>query len=136
MELYIKTTDDPQRYVWTLIYSPAGRLDVRGYELVIKDPDRGHYQIDEKDSIILDCYLIGDTLYSQFSIEGTLLTITYRKVGDELHFDLLSANLGAPIESGGQDDVPTVKSYTVQVAQHAALKFLPDKSKPAADRKD
>jgi hypothetical protein len=74
------------RYGWTILY---GGQEPRKYELVIRDPKAGRYQIDEKDGIVLDAVLVNGRLISQFQVEGNLLTSLYTFEPDRIIFELV-----------------------------------------------
>lgn len=122
MELHIKPTGDGERFTWTIIYGEDERRQERPYELVAVDAAMGHYQVDEKNSIVLDAYLIGETLYSQFSVNEAMINTEYAVREDGLHFDLTSCDFAKPRTTGGDEGIPEVQSYRVQAAQHALLK--------------
>ena len=78
MELRVKEIEPAKRWEWTIIYEgPQGRSE-RPYQLVAKDAAKGTYQIDEKNGIILEATLLGDTLASPFEVQGTTLLAEYR----------------------------------------------------------
>jgi hypothetical protein len=121
MELHVQPTAIPDRMHWVLVYGTGDRRQIREYELVTVDPLRGHFRIDEKNSIVIDAYLVDHTLHSHYAVEQALITVRYTLRDDTLLFELESADLSAVVESGGSDDVPAVKAYPTQVAQRATL---------------
>ncbi len=54
------------------------------YLLLFVDSATGHYQIDEKNSIVLNAFLRGNIFTSRFSVMDNLLDCTYEKSGDEI----------------------------------------------------
>jgi len=121
MELYIRPTKHPDRWQWKLVYGEGAERSIRDYELVAVDAAAGRYRIDEKNSIVLDSYLIGTTLYSQFSLDESLLTTSYTRRGEKLLFEIVVSRLDQTVATGGEGDTPTVMAYPIKVAQRAEL---------------
>lgn len=109
------------RYSWTIIYGEGEKRDERKYEIYAQDSAKGHFRTDEKNTIVLDDFLIGNTLYSRFEVMGNLLLTAYRKDGEKITFEVVSGKI-APIETtGGQDSIPAVNSYGISTMQRAVL---------------
>ena len=103
----------------------AGR---RSYELITIDSEKGHYQIDEKNSIILDAYLRGNIFVSRFSVMGNLLDCTYEKLEDEIIFTIVMGKEAGLIDTGGGvingDTIPSVQPFSIGVVQRGKLKRI------------
>jgi hypothetical protein len=123
MELHVLPTDAPDRMTWTIVYEVGKERHVRPYEIGVVDAEAGLYRIDEKNSIVLEARLVGDTLHSQYSVGNALLTTTYRRIGDCLIFDLTSSRLEEPVRTGGRSGAPEVLCYPTQAAQRAELRL-------------
>lgn len=121
MGLEILPIDTSENHTWTIIYGEGDDQQIRAYELITKDAAIGHYLIDEKNSIILDDYLLGNTLYSRFDVMGSLLTAVYRKEGDKIIFDIIAGSAEPISTTGGEDDIPEVNSFKITNAQRAVL---------------
>ncbi len=125
MALEIQPTAKNDVFTWALIYGEDKEKGRRSYELNIKDAEKGWYAIDEKNSIILDCYLFHNKLYSRFEVMGNLLLCTYEKQGDQIIFEVISGNQHAVSNSGGEkhngEDIPEVKAFGINVSQKAIL---------------
>jgi len=128
MELEIAPIDKTDRWIWAITYGPDSVAGRRSYELITVDPAKGHYQIDEKNSIILDAYLRGDIFVSRFSVMGSLLDCTYEKSGDEIIFTIVMGKETALLDTGGGiiagDTIPVVNAYSVGVVQRGRLKRI------------
>ena len=127
MELEIAPTDSINRWVWALTYGPDSVAGRRSYELVVTDSTKGHYQIDEKNSIVLDGYLRGDIFVSRFSVMGNLLDCTYEKVADEIIFTIVTGKETTIATGGGVmagDTIPVVQGYPVGVVQRGRLRRI------------
>jgi hypothetical protein len=120
MELKIAPTDSADRWQWTLIYSQDTTRDERQYELVAIDAAKGHYQIDEKNSILLDSYLIGNVLTSRFSVSNSLLLTNYTLHADHLEFEIFVGGKEEARETG-KDVEYEIFSYPMGTMQRAML---------------
>ena len=126
MGLEIQPTAKKEVFTWALIYGEDKEKGRRSYELNIKDVEKGRYVIDEKNSILLDCYLYHNKLYSRFRVMDNVLLCTYEKQGDQIIFEVISGNQKAVSTTGGEkvegEDIPEVKSFDIIVSQRAVLK--------------
>jgi len=112
---------DRSRLSWsfTIVYGEGERAQVRDYRLLGVDDAPGRFRIDEKNGIVLDATLVGDTLHSTFSVQGNLIHARYRFVDGAVEFALDSFAEGG--ETGGKDGAPLVKGFVLQAAQQARL---------------
>jgi len=126
MELVIAEIDNSDNYVWAIIYGEDKEKGRRAYELKIVDPSKGLYIIDEKNSIELEAYLLGNKLFSRFSVAESLLLCTYEKVGERLIFEVNSGAMKEVSTTGGQEvdgeEIPEVKAYPINVLQRGELR--------------
>ncbi|MEO0473426.1 MAG: hypothetical protein AAF206_27690, partial [Bacteroidota bacterium] len=86
MELHIQPIDTSDNWTWTIVYKTE-KEDRRGYELIVIDKATGHYQIDEKNSILLDGYVVENVFMSRFSVNSSLLQANYTHMGDHLRME-------------------------------------------------
>jgi len=123
MELQIHLTDSLHRYDWTILYHPSDTVvDRRAYELIGQRDQSNHFIIDEKNSILLDCYLYQETLSTFFQVDESLLLINYIYLGgDSMRFEVFPTNTQDPTLSGEGTDY-TVKSYPIFQVQRAMLR--------------
>lgn len=125
MELHILPIDSTNTHSWTIIYVVEEQAEPRPYELVTKDSETGHYQIDEHNSIVLDDYLFGNTLFSRFEVGGTLLLARTEHRGDHLLYEIIAGPMEAIATTGDEivdgEEIPAVGSYKVNVMQRAVL---------------
>jgi len=121
MELLIHPTDSADRWQWTIVYGVDSIRQERKYELIIVDAEKGHYQIDEKNSIIIDAYLINGEFISHFSVMGSSIITRDRIVGDKMAYEIISSRMKTPITTGGEENVPQVDTYPITVTQRAML---------------
>lgn len=121
MELHIKKLEGEGRWAWTILYK-GDIVDERKYELYLKDPGKAHYVIDEKNSIFLDAYYMGNTLISRFSVNRSLLMINYTFEKGKIIFDVFSGSLDNSVKTGEEiKEVEEIRSYSTASRQQAIL---------------
>jgi hypothetical protein len=122
MELHILSGDSTDQYSWRLIYGDK-QQDNRPYILKPFDKSKGHWLIDERNSIILDQFLVGDRFCGSFTVAGNTILNTYYLSGDSLLVEFYNVQEKPIAISGGRDStLPKVKSYGVRSYQRAMLK--------------
>jgi hypothetical protein len=126
MNLSIHPTDSPDRWTWVMQYE--GQPE-REYELVVVNEAIGHYRIDEKNSIVIDGRLMGDTFLSPFGMESTMLSAKYQIVPEGIRFEIVTTSLDPISPSKAEGDMPSVVSYPVQGYQRALLYRLPEEGR-------
>lgn len=127
MEVEISKVDSSaNRYHFALIYGADKKAGLRPYQLIVKDPSKGHYVNDEMNGIQMDEYFIGNKLYCWFEVQGTLLLSTFERNGETLHFEIVAGSSTPVSTSGGEkrdgEDIPIVKTFPVKNVQKATLK--------------
>ncbi len=126
MQLHLLPVAD-SIYTWTIIYGADTVAGRRPYLLKSIDRAKGVYVIDEQNSIGLESYLIGQTLYSWFEVEGNLLTTMVEPLEDgRLLYEIVSGK-SEPVSTTGQqivegEEIPEVKAFPVRVRQRAYLR--------------
>ncbi|MDZ7613665.1 MAG: hypothetical protein U5K51_08205 [Flavobacteriaceae bacterium] len=127
MELKIAATRNDSIYDWHIKYEFNGKEDLRNYSLRLVDTNKGHYCIDEKNSIVIDSYLFNkNNLSSVFSVENNMIMVRYSLESDNIIFELWSVdqqkkNITGKGVSEGQP-VPEVSSFLINGQQRAVLK--------------
>jgi hypothetical protein len=115
-------TDTAGVYIWSIIYGTED-TGKRPYYLRTVDATKGHYQIDEKNGIVLDSYFVGGKLVSHFLVQGNRLTTSYELVGEEMIFEVIVTKEEKPTITGDiGPEIPPVTSYLVSGYQKAILK--------------
>jgi len=126
MELELLESDSSENYIWAIIYGEDKIAGRRPYELEILDTEKGHYRVDEKNTIKLESYLFGNKLYNWFAVMNSMILCTYELDGDELLFEIVSGSTEPVSITGNQkyegEDIPEVKTYPVAVTQRAVLR--------------
>lgn len=123
MQLIIGDPNMDGFYPWTLVY---GDSDIRSYGLEAINPEKGHYRIDEFNSIKIDGYLRHNHFVSRFSVLNSDLIVDYERIVEGIKVNFYVTGFNEISETGGEiianDTVPVVKSYPLQVIQSAILK--------------
>lgn len=125
MQLIIRPADSAGTYTWQIVYGDAGQ-DNRPYLLKPVDTAKGHWQVDERNGIVLDQYWVGNRFTSAFTVQNTTIVDSYWREGDNLiaEFQGLTAKPVA-ITGEGTEDSPTVQSYGTKSYQRAMMKRKP-----------
>ena len=127
MELWVEETDTALMWNWTIIYHGENGDDVRKYALKAMDSTKnGHYQVDERNSILLDTYLRGNKLSSRFTVNQSLLLISYTLIPsqDALRFNVTSGSMKEPTSTGEDvldENIKEILSYPLNGFQEAIL---------------
>ena len=119
MEFHLKATSDSSRFNYILIYNNIPR----NYFLVIKDKEKGIYEIDENNGIVLPAKYTNNTLFSFFEVQGNFLTTRLAFDKKQLDFEILFTRLKDKIKTGGiSKEIPEVFGYPISTVQKAILK--------------
>ena len=126
MKLEILKTAKDSIYDWTLRYDLDGKKDVRAYSLKVVDHQKGHYLIDERNSVIIEGYLHNNNVFTSFfNVSNTYIIATYTKKRDSLFFEIIAGDREAVTITGktkkGEEEIPEVISYLVNGRQKAVL---------------
>ena len=98
-------------------------VNLENYTLIIKDREKGICEIDENNGIILPSRFSGNTLYSFFEVQGSLLSSRLDFSKDRMTFEILFGTTKNKTTSGGvSKDIPEVFGYPISVIQKAILK--------------
>jgi len=129
MNLDIVKTSNESIYDWTMTYDFNGKKDKRAYSLVVINKQKGRYQIDEKNSIVIDAYLHNDKIFTSFfRVMDSYVIATYTKEKNDIVFEIISGK-SEPISitgntKQGKEDIPEVAAYLVNGRQKAILKKI------------
>ncbi|HZS49070.1 MAG TPA: hypothetical protein VFC63_28635 [Blastocatellia bacterium] len=84
VELRISSIPNSNAKAWHLVYAFSDRKEVRDYELKPVDGSPGLFVIDEKNGFLIDNRLIDNAFYSQFTINGNLVTTRFELQRDTI----------------------------------------------------
>lgn len=125
MELIKGKTETDGVYRWHVIYGTDRVKGLRPYLLRTIDASKGLYVNDEMNSIKMESYYLGGKLFTNFSVEGNLLTSIEEKEGDKMKFEIIFGK-DKPVSITGNevvdgDTIPSVKTMPVIISQRAIL---------------
>lgn len=121
MRLNIQPADSG-RYSWQIIYGDEQKDD-RPYVLMPVDTATGHWQIDERNTIVLDGYFIGNSFTSAFAVSGSTIVSKYELTADGLMVSFTTYAAKPIATTGGTSkEIPPVDSYKVIGLQQGLLK--------------
>jgi hypothetical protein len=121
IQLTIQPADTIGQYTWHLVYGNLA-ADSRPYILKPAAPQKGHWLIDEKNGIVLDCYQTGNRLNNVFSTEGVTIINNYWLENEKLNIEFFSYRQTPVNTSGyGTAESPKVSSYRMGSYQKAVL---------------
>lgn len=125
MQLHILPLDSAGQYTWTIIYGADLESGRRPYVLNTIDAEKGHYEIDERNSIAMEAYFLDNKLFNRFTVmENLLLSSTEMRDG-HLVFEIISGSLVPASRTGDTvvdgEKIPPVATLPVTVLQRAVL---------------
>jgi len=125
MELIIDSPDGMGLYPWVLKYDDK---DVRHYGIEVVDAEKGHYLIDEYNSIKIDGFLRANHFVSRFSVMNSDLIFHYEKRSDGIAIQVHASQSQFLNETGGEiiakDTIPKVMTYPITGYQTGFLKQI------------
>jgi hypothetical protein len=123
-------TNQEKRWTYRMTYkSPKYGDIVKDYEIIKPDSlAKNVYLLDEKDGIYIEEVLMGNTLYSAFSVAGSRLVSVLRKEEDELFLEIFSSKDKSTLTSKNKADKPEnvfeVKSFAPFTVQFVRFKKI------------
>ena len=118
MEFHLNATDSANTYDYWLVYNNQSRK----YSIISKNKNRGTFQIDENNGIILPARFYENVLYSWFEVGTNKLTSRLQFEDDKIYFEILFSNLNNKTSTGGvSKDIPKVFGYPISSIQKAIL---------------
>ena len=125
--IHILPIDTSKNFTWRIVYVVDSVRQIRNYELLTIDAEKGKYLIDEKNSIKLEGYLLGGKFFQRFEVMGSLLMTSTEKINEEeMIWEIISGSLEPVSNTGGQEfegqEIPPVRGYGIKVMQRASLK--------------
>ena len=124
MQLIIQPIKDSEDYSFTIIYGVDVEAGTRSYLLKTINAEKGHYLIDEQNSIKIDAYLLGEKLVQRFEVMGNLLETFIEKRDDTLVWEIFSGKMKGEITGDtvlNGDTIPPVQTFPMSVFQKCIL---------------
>lgn len=126
MELHVSPFAGGTAKSWKVVYVFADRREVREYEIrPAEGAGAGRLVIDEKNGLLIDNYLSGETLYSRFTVNGNLVTTRFELRGESLEVELTMFDASKPRLTkltGGNFEVA---SFSPKYVQRGTLRREP-----------
>jgi hypothetical protein len=125
MELRIQPMADTA-YTYTIIYGEDKVAGARNY-IIVPGPDGAHHWVcDEKNTVLLDGYYLGNIYQSVFTVQGTYLMSSVEYRDDHLVYTIQSGKAEAVRKTGGKEHegegISVVESFKVSGFQRAVLR--------------
>ena len=133
MSLEVTAIPKSSRVNWILMYVAQGKTDVRKYELALVPDQPGRFLMDERNGIVLDHSLVGNTLSSLFQVQNTLLHVSFQLEKDTMRVTMSSYDAQAVRESGATTQETKVSSYPLKSVQQGTLRRIRSKGKTSLD---
>ncbi len=126
MALEMAAIDTSDSFVWAIIYGEDKEAGRRAYFLNPVDPAKGHYVVDEDNSIFLETYLFNNKLYSWYLVAGNMILSVYEKIGDQMIFEIVAGS-NTPVSITGDtlyngEEIPKVETFPVRTIQRGILR--------------
>ena len=110
-------------HTWRIEYITDAQHSVLAYEISPdKDKGDGHFIVDEKNGVLLDCSLFDATLVSQFQVDGALLMSRFEQRDDTIRVEMVSCAAFAPRSTRTREDNVEVLSYSCRSLQYGVLR--------------
>lgn len=125
MELELLSIDTSDNFIWAIIYGEDKVAGRRAYELEIVDSEKGHFLLDEKNTIKIESYFYGNKLMSWYDVMGNQIVSILEKEGDQMTFEIIFGS-STPVSTTGDqkfggEDIPAVKTFPINGYQKAIL---------------
>ena len=123
-------TKKEKRWIYRMTYhSPKYGDIVKDYELIKPDSlAKNSYLLDEKDGIFIEEVLMGNTLYSSFSVAKSRIVSVLRKENNELFLEIYSSkdqsSLTTQNKADKAENIFVVESFTPFTTQFVRLKKM------------
>jgi hypothetical protein len=115
VSMSVERLPDTTGWTWKTVYVSPGRTISKDYKLYLAEGTKNNFILDENNGILLYAFAANDNLYSNFEVQGNLLTSVYRLENDKLKFEITS---GKSLGKTGDD----IENYSVSNVQISTLK--------------
>ncbi len=122
MQIEVAPVPSSKSVTWRITSTFGDKKSVRNYQLVPDAKKAGLFQMDEKNGILIDARLMGNTLYTYFK-DGDMLThVRYENRGTGLYMEMASVSLKDPRISAIKSEGIEIQSYELKTVQVGELK--------------
>lgn len=122
MQLTIKSTEIDSVYTYQLQYGEGSGADIRDYQLIILDQEKGVFEIDEKNSIVLPAQQFHNKIVSTFVVEASMIQYVYNLFDDRIQVEVFSGPYEPSHFTGAVLEVPTVSLLKTHIYQFCDLR--------------
>lgn len=88
MELHIRPIEG-KAYTWRIIYGEGEKREVKDYVLKRGEKGPNHFVVDEQNGFLLDCWLVGGTLYNLIRARNPSVGKVPEEYRDKVNLDRL-----------------------------------------------
>ena len=122
MQLIIKPTAIKNVITWQIQYGDS-LLDVRPYTCKLIDSINKHWLIDENNGILIDLFIIGNSAFSCFNVQGNTISNNYQlQANGAMQVQFITSNTKAIRTSGlNTNNSPTVETFKIASFQVGTL---------------
>lgn len=121
MELTVAATEDPKKFSYTLSYIVSQKKQEQKYTLIVVDPAKGLYDLDENNGVVLRANYMRQTLFSTFEVNNRILNSSVEFRNDGRVFFTIIVTEKVDARKTGTEKL-AVTSYNAIVIQKAALR--------------
>ncbi len=100
-------------WTWKTTYYGASPV-IKDYRMILPDRNTNYYILDEGDGLELRSYQSGSSMYSNFAVQGSLLTSRYTLDEGKLIFEITSGSIS---DTTAND----ILNYSIPIVQYSEL---------------
>jgi len=115
VRMTIEKIPDSLHWMWKTEYISEKYPVTKNYKLILENPASNKFTLDENNGILLYSYVFGNKMFSNFEVQGTMLTSVYILGEDELIFEITS---GKEIGKTGNE----ITNFSILNLQRSVLK--------------
>lgn len=117
-EFHLLPSDSiPGAFKYVLVYDGAPR----NYTLLVKDKEKGLFEVDENNGIVLSARLRFNTLYSFFQLDDSFLSSSFEFLGESMVIEFATTNVTQKVQTGTNTEYD-IHAYPIGPVQKAVLK--------------
>ena len=125
LELYVAPIEGREASTWKIVYDGDIGRQVRDYEILVVDRSKGHFRIDEKNGIVLDAFLLKDTLHSRFTIDDNNVECSYRLIDSSIEVIMIASRVDPLATTQHDSSESKVTTFDLISVQRGMLKRKP-----------
>jgi hypothetical protein len=122
MELKVLPVPNSSAKTWKILYGKNAGQTTRPYEIMPVSNEPNRFVVDEKNGLFIDNQLVGNVLYSQFTVTTNLVTTRFELKGDEIRVEMMMFDLRSPRQSKLSGGNIEVSSYRFRLTQFGILR--------------